>query len=87
MNDASESFYPRALPQRPRSFRHRVGADVIPLRSFRNGALARGRARLHSRRDRRLDLIAAMLAIGMPSGQDICVLCSGLAVVVSGAPR
>ena len=71
MNHASEGFYPRALHQRPRSFRHRVGADVIPLRRLRNGAfLAAGIGFILIAIAAWIS-IAAMLAIGMPSGQDI----------------
>lgn len=71
MNHTSESFYPRALPQRPRSFRHRVGADVVPLRRLRNGALVAAGLGFILLAIAAWISIAAMLAIGMPSGQDI----------------
>ena len=81
MNYVSKGLYARALLHRPRSFRHGVGADVIPLRRLRDGAfLAAGIGFILIAIAAWIS-IAAMLAIGMPSGQDI------IGPLVRGWPR
>ena len=71
MNYASKGFYPRALPQPPRSFRHRGGANVIPLRRFRSYASVGPVIDFVLVAITAWIAIGAMLAIGIRSGQDI----------------